>query len=202
MTMPPTDNNSAAAESLGPEQFKQLYVDYNGMVRRVIYRMVGHRDLDDLVQDTFVKAFASRENFGGQSTAKTWLTKIAMNAAIDSGRKSVVRHGTVAVEDVDVAGSRTPDPALAIAIDQAVGALPAEWRAPFVLVVLEGFTAAEAATALGVKAGTVRSRVHRAREQVRSSLTAERSKTSPSAPSAKAVPVKLTPLKPERESSS
>lgn len=147
-----------------------LYTAYAELVRRVIYRLMGQRELDDLVQDTFVKALSSRASFRQDSSVKTWLTRIAVNTAIDAGRKATVRKNTEPVEDVDTIAGRSRDPALALAIQQAVASLPEEWRAAFVLVVMEGFTAAEAAEALGDKPGTVRSRVHRAREQVRERL--------------------------------
>lgn len=147
-----------------------LYQEYAELVRRVIYRLKGQRELDDLVQDTFVKALSSRASFRKESSVKTWLTRIAVNTAIDAGRKAAVRKGTEAVEDIDVLASRSRDPALALAIQQAVAALPDDWRPSFVLVVMEGFTAAEAAEALGEKAGTVRSRVHRAKEKIRARL--------------------------------
>lgn len=136
----------------------------------MIYRLRGQRELDDLVQDTFVKALSSRASFRKDSSVKTWLTRIAVNTAIDSGRKATVRKGIEPVEDVDTLAARSRDPALALAIQQAVATLPEDWRAAFVLVVMEGFTAAEAAEALSEKPGTVRSRVHRAREQVREQL--------------------------------
>lgn len=169
--MPPSPGDSRGPEGLDDAGFQELYKEFSGLVRRVIFRLKGSHDLDDLVQDAFVKAYASRASFQGQSTAKTWLTRIAVNTAIDSGRKAQVRKGTEAIEDVDALRGRSRDPALALAIQQAVAGLAEDWRAPFVLVVMEGFTAAEAATALGVKPGTVRSRVHRAREQVREALS-------------------------------
>lgn len=159
---------------LTADQFQQLYKDYALLVRRVIFRLGGQRDLDDLVQDTFVKAFAAKASFTGQSSAKTWLTRIAVNTAIDHSRKASVRTINEPIQDAEALASRSRDPALALAIQQAVAALPDDWRAAFVLVVLEGFTAAEAADILGTKPGTVRSRVHRGREQVREALGAKK----------------------------
>lgn len=164
-----------------------LYQEFAELVRRVIFRLKGKRDLDDLVQDTFVKALSSRQSFRQESSVKTWLTRIAVNTAIDAGRKAAVRKGTEPVEDVDALASRSRDPALALAIQQAVEALAEDFRAAFVLVVMEGFTAAEAAEALGEKPGTVRSRVHRAREQVRAQLSPPQS--GPQQPPMKQPPV-------------
>lgn len=165
-----TINGANDTRDLSAYDDHTLYTEYAELVRRVIYRLRGQRELDDLVQDTFVKALSSRQSFREDSSVKTWLTRIAVNTAIDSGRKATVRKGIEPVEDADALAARSRDPALALAIQQAVATLPEDWRAAFVLVVMEGFTAAEAAEALSEKPGTVRSRVHRAREQVRERL--------------------------------
>lgn len=159
--------------SLGQDaSVEALYNEYAPMVRRVLYRLGGGRELDDLVQDTFVKAIRAWPSFDGRSSVKTWLTRIAVNTAHDSGRRQQVRQGTEAIGDVEELEGRSRDPALALAIHQAVSALPEEGRSAFVLVVMEGFTAAEAAEILDCPAGTVRSRVQRARDRVREQLSA------------------------------
>jgi RNA polymerase sigma-70 factor, ECF subfamily len=64
-------------------QFRQIYADYQGMVRTILFRTCGSQDLDDLVQETFVKVARGIDSFQGKSKLKTWIYQIALNTGRD-----------------------------------------------------------------------------------------------------------------------
>ena len=71
--------------------FEIFYRNHQAFVRRVIFRMSGSRELDDLVQETFLKAWKGKASFQSGSSERTWVARIAMNTAIDRLRKRSTR---------------------------------------------------------------------------------------------------------------
>ena len=157
--------------------FAQIVDHYDHRLRGLAYRLLGDRDrMDDVLQEAYVKAFRSLPRFKGESALGTWLYRIVYNACIDDLRS---RKDTVSLDDrpggVDTADS-APDPAdvavgrrdLAAALDT----LPPDQRAAVMLVDAYGLDYAEAADVLGVAAGTIGSRLSRARTSLRTILQA------------------------------
>ena len=138
------------------------------MVRNVLYRLTGKNDLDDLTQDTFERLWKNRAKFRLEASPKTWIYAMATNAAIDHLRK---RRHRAHLEFVDEAHGRFDgDGAQSEAVQRALMALSPEHRIALVLFVLEGLTHDEIAHATGVPVGTVKSRVHHARERMKALL--------------------------------
>ncbi len=151
--------------------FENIYDQYHLFVRRVIFRMSGATDIDDLVQETFLKAWKAQGNFDGRSSEKTWIARIAINCAIDSLRKRKKQN----IECVDFSEIKAQvddqkDCELREVITKALLDLEEPFKSAFVLVVVEGFSTKEAALTLKVEEGTVRSRVSRARSVLRNFL--------------------------------
>jgi RNA polymerase sigma-70 factor (ECF subfamily) len=132
-----------------------------------VYRLALHlvRDVqtaEDVTQDAFVHAYRSLRRFRGGSKFSTWLFRITRNCAIDAirrreRRRTYERAALAPDEPVE-------DPALRVALEQAIDGLPPELREPFVLIEVFGLAYGEAASVLGAPVGTLKSRMHRARQ--------------------------------------
>ncbi|MGW1543304.1 sigma-70 family RNA polymerase sigma factor [Streptomyces sp. NPDC002309] len=142
-------------------------------LHRDVLRYVAHlcgdpQAVDDLAQDTFLRALGSLHRFEGRSSARAWLLSIARRAVIDSYRYAAARPRLSDVPDwrlaVELAQPRDlPGFDDGIALLDLLAALPEERREAFVLTQLLGLPYAEAAVLSGCPVGTVRSRVNRAR---------------------------------------
>ncbi len=167
--------------------FEQIVRHYSGMVFGLAARLVGPADAEDVVQETFLRAWHGLETFRGESSLKTWLYAIALNRAR-------ARHGTLArLKSMFVPGKSREDDAFATLDDAADPALspeenavlaerrrrlraamrdlPEEFRAAVVLRDLEGLAYEEIATVLAVPVGTVRSRIARGRALLKEKLS-------------------------------
>jgi RNA polymerase sigma-70 factor (ECF subfamily) len=146
-----------------------------------VARHVGrdHHAAEDLVQETYLRAFAAFEHHRGPST-RAWLVTICLNLARSDGRRRSRRPTEVALVAGDEPGPAVvgvPEEALA-RIDQAVVAraltrVPEEQRVAIVLMDLAGHSASEAAAMLGCPRSTVLSRVHRGRRRLAAILVNE-----------------------------
>jgi RNA polymerase sigma-70 factor, ECF subfamily len=155
--------------------FAQIVDHYDHRLRGLAYRLLGDRDrMDDVLQEAYVKAFRALPRFKGDAALGTWLYRIVYNACIDDLRAR--RVTTTLDEGVEAADTR-PDPAevagdrrdLAAALDT----LPLDQRAAVLLVDAYGLDYTEAAGVLGVAAGTIGSRLSRARTALRAILGAD-----------------------------
>jgi RNA polymerase sigma-70 factor, ECF subfamily len=141
-------------------------------VWRLAVHLVGPGDADDVTQDTFVRVWRALPQFRADSGARTWLLAIARRACADSVRGSVRRRRLA--ERVRANPPQTADPGATGARDlnALVASLDDDQRAAFVLTQMLGYSYAETAEICGVKIGTIRSRVARAREALVTSLRA------------------------------
>ncbi len=160
------------------EAFGELYRQFETMVYNLALRMSGNpADAEDITQETFVRAYRHLKKFKGKSSLKTWIYRIAINCSNTRLRK----RGQRAARQVDDGearleresdGKRSPEErAVATDLSEAVRAgleeLPAHYREAVLLRDFEDMSYAEIAQILGVRIGTVRSRIARGREQVR-----------------------------------
>jgi RNA polymerase sigma-70 factor (ECF subfamily) len=147
---------------------------YNGMV----HKSRSPSDAEDVVQEAFVQAYLKLDTFRQESSFFTWLYRIALNLAWTRRHRS--RHETPFADlsempDTDEQGSESPADRLARKEDcelvqSALAELRDDQRAILVLRELKGFDYASIAQMLEIKVGTVRSRIHRAREALRHQL--------------------------------
>lgn len=154
-----------------------------------VARAVLHDDVEaeDVVQETYCRAFAGLDGFRGAASLATWLTRIALNEALGRRRKRRVReaHATaIAAEERE--GARLimfpasappagPESDLARSqiralLERAIDDLPEAFRIVFVLRAIEEMEPDEVASQLGIRAETVKTRLHRARRLLRESL--------------------------------
>ena len=151
---------------------------HSARVYRLAYRLTGNpHDAEDLTQEVFVRVFRSLSSYT-PGTFEGWLHRITTNLFLDSARrKQRIRFEGLADEMAHRLAGSEPTPAQAFDdshldddVQAALKALPPEYRAAVVLCDIEGFSYEEIAATLGVKLGTVRSRIHRGRAQLRAAL--------------------------------
>lgn len=172
------DAAAAANAEWTPPTWEEVVRDHSARVYRLAYRLTGNpHDAEDLTQDVFVRVFRSLHKFQ-PGTFEGWLHRITTNLFLDSARrKQKIRFDGFA----DGSEERLQSPTLAPAeqldesgldhdVAAALNALAPEFRAAVVLCDVEGLSYEEIGAALGVKLGTVRSRIHRGRAQLRIAL--------------------------------
>lgn len=173
------------------EAFGQLVTMYENKILNYCYRMLGDRtDAEDATQDVFVKLYRFIGSFTGQSAFSTWLYKIASNVCLDFLRKNK-RHtvDTVSLHQQNAEGEefllniedkgRTPYESAQMneaqrALFAALSQLNEEQRKVVVLRDVEGLSYEEIAAVTGLAAGTVKSRINRARQALKKLLEKDR----------------------------
>jgi RNA polymerase sigma factor (sigma-70 family) len=166
------------AEVWVPPTWQEVVEQHSARVYRLAYRLTGNvHDAEDLTQEVFVRVFRSLSTYT-PGTFEGWLHRITTNLFLDQvRRKKRIRFDALADDaDARLAG-REPDPSRAYDdthmdddVQAALDALPPDFRAAVVLCDIEGLTYEEIAATLGIKLGTVRSRIHRGRAQLRDAL--------------------------------
>jgi RNA polymerase sigma-70 factor (ECF subfamily) len=156
------------------EAFAAVIRHYDPGLRTLAYRLLGdHNRMDDALQEAYVKAFRALPRFRGDSKLGTWLYRIAYNACLDELKRSQ-RVVQLPLEEIAEPAGSWPDPDEAVAqrhdLAQALAALPPHERAAVLLVDAQGFDYKDAASVLGVPAGTVASRLSRARAGLRRAM--------------------------------
>ncbi len=164
--------------------YELLVTKYQRRIERLIGRMVRDTDLvQDIAQETFIRAYRALGQFRGDAQFYTWLYRIAVNTAkkalVDLRRDPVVTLTALRNDDEDETSAveneltteETPETMLAakeiaVAVNQAMQALPEELRQAVTLREIEGLSYEEIAEAMNCPIGTVRSRIFRAREAI------------------------------------
>ena len=170
MKVPERPLNAAAFEELAMPLFDQLYN---------FARWLAHdaSEAEDLVQETYVKALRGFSSFEAGTNFRAWMFRILRNAFLTS-RTGLKEKTTLEDEDADAIASTEPTPeALILAeadrdtVRMALAALPVSQREILLLCEVEEMSYQEIALTLGIPAGTVMSRLHRARKALRRQLT-------------------------------
>ncbi|MFO0876919.1 MAG: sigma-70 family RNA polymerase sigma factor [Gemmataceae bacterium] len=181
------DDHDLIAESLAGDSsaFGELVRRYQDRLFNTVYRLVDNaEDALDVVQEAFLSAYQSLDSFKGDSLFFTWLYRIAVNTAISLKRKKRVliripdRNGENLAEPADPSELNRPGHAIEQAeeerkLHRALARLSAEHRTVLVMKELEGQKYEDIAETLGVPIGTIRSRLHRARLELREMLEQE-----------------------------
>jgi len=178
------DDNELIAATLRGDSvaFDGLVRKYQDRLLSAVVHVSGSRvEAEDVVQEAFVQAYLKLPSFAGGSSFYTWLYRIALNGAISRRRK---RRGGASLEHTrDLAGNEPADTTepphdrllrheRAAQVRRALSELPDEFRVVLVLREMEGCDYETIAKILELPIGTVRSRLHRARLQLKEQLTA------------------------------
>ena len=176
--------STGAAAEWTPPTWEEVVRDHSARVYRLAYRLTGNRhDAEDLTQEVFVRVFRSLPTYT-PGTFEGWLHRITTNLFLDiTRRRQRIRFEGLGEETAARLKGTEPTPSQAFDdrhldhdISVALADLPPEYRAAVVLCDIEGLTYEEIADVLGVKLGTVRSRIHRGRAQLRAALEHRRPK--------------------------
>jgi len=165
--------------------FELLVLKYQRRIQRLVARMVRDVDLvDDIAQETFIRAYRALHQFRGDAQFYTWLYRIAVNTAkkalLELKRDPTISEAAFRTSDDDdetssrgleLTTSETPETVLAAkdvarTVNTALDALPPDLRQALVLREIDGLSYEEIAELMACPIGTVRSRIFRAREAV------------------------------------
>lgn len=169
------------------EAFRHIMQRYNQRLFRVARAVIGEdSEAEDVLQESYMRAYNKLDSFRGDSTLSTWLTTIVLNEARGRLRK---RHAMVGLEQVDAApddshqiiqfpskfGSEDPAASAARAqirylLEHAIDELPPAFRVVYMLREVEECSVEETASQLGIKPETVKTRLYRARRLLRAAL--------------------------------
>ena len=169
------------------EAFETLISLYQAPIYNVAYRILGDAsEASDAVQETFMKIFKGIKTFRGESGLKTWIYRIAISESLNRQRwwKRWRHHAPISVDDTSPNGARlvevrdsrpTPESACAQMemereVQRALNGLSFEHRVAVVLRDIEGLSYEEIAETLGLSLGTVKSRLWRARSELKTKL--------------------------------
>jgi RNA polymerase sigma-70 factor, ECF subfamily len=164
------------------DPFRTLYDANHQRVHRLLTRMVGAQDAEDLTQTVFAKAAKALSEFRGDARASTWLHRIAANVVSDwlRGRSAHEAKLTVSqpeAPDGAALADRQPSPEqelvrkqVADAIRGEIGRLPEPHREVLILGQLGGLTDDELAETLGITASNAKVRLHRARRELKKAI--------------------------------
>jgi RNA polymerase sigma-70 factor, ECF subfamily len=167
--------------------FTELIVAYERRVFALVFRMLGRRDeAEDLAQEVFVQVFKAIDQFRGDSKLSTWIYRIAVNLCKNRTKYLSRRHAGDQ-EDVDAMAERVPfsqakgvsvgdvsrpdelveGMQMELVVKRAIAELEAEFREVLILRDVEDLSYEEIAAVTGLPDGTVKSRIHRARTQLK-----------------------------------
>ena len=177
-----TDSAAVARARAGDkEAFQALVEKHSRNVFRLAYRMTGNEeDAEDVVQETFLKAYRNLQGFGGHAEFSTWLHRIAANCSVDLLRRRVPRETNLRNEEGEevelAAGGAGPDRMLLSSevqgrVARSLQRLTAMERAAFVLRHFEGRPIAEISKTLGIRTGAAKNCVFRAVAKLRQDLS-------------------------------
>jgi RNA polymerase sigma factor (sigma-70 family) len=175
----PGESDPAPAAAWVPPSWEDIVRDHSARVYRLAYRLTGDKhDAEDLTQEVFIRVFRSLSTYA-PGTFEGWLHRITTNLFLDGvRRKQRIRIDAIGDEserhpatgELHNPERRFEHANLDLDVQRALGDLSPEYRAAVVLCDIEGLSYEEIAVTLGIKLGTVRSRIHRARAQLRRSL--------------------------------
>ena len=162
-----------------PPTWEEIVEQHSARVYRLAYRLTGNvHDAEDLTQDVFIRVFRSLHTYQ-PGTFEGWLHRITTNVFLDKmRRKQRIRFDALSDESAARLPSRerrarsstSHDAHFDDDVQRALDALAPDFRAAVVLCDIEGLSYEEVAATLGIKLGTVRSRIHRGRAQLREAL--------------------------------
>jgi RNA polymerase sigma-70 factor, ECF subfamily len=169
--------DEAAVRAIIRANNRRLYRLARGILRH-------DNEAEDVVQETYLRAFTHLAEFRGDSSLSTWLSRIAMNEALGRLRRqrpavelSSLPSGTLEAQIIQFPLSATDDPERTMAqreithvVEGAIDELPEPFRMVFITRVVEGMNVEETADILGLKPETVKTRLHRARAMLRDNV--------------------------------
>ncbi|HEY3214894.1 MAG TPA: RNA polymerase sigma factor [Candidatus Eisenbacteria bacterium] len=173
MSQTDADRDDVAMACAGDHAaFERLYRRHVARVTSLARWLLDLGEVEDAVQDVFIRVWQKLDTFAGQSAFTTWLHRVAVNLMLRRRQTMGVARQRHTADDTPLEALAGPSerPDLRVAIEGAVDRLPAGAREVFVLHDMEGYKHEEIARMLDVDPGTSRSQLHRARMLLRQQL--------------------------------
>lgn len=149
---------------------REALTEFIKLTQKDVWRLLAHlsspEEADDLTQETYLRVISALPRFQGRSTAKTWLITLARRVWIDQIRHEKSRPKKSVTEYEDVQHATPPEWSELVDVRLLLNSLPPERREALVLTQVLGYSYEEAAKIAGVRVGTIRSRVARARKDL------------------------------------
>lgn len=169
------------------QAIRQIIRTHNQRLYRLVRAVLrSNADAEEVLQEAYLKAFANLAGFNGEASLATWLSRIALNAALMRLRaeKRLKRASPPSAAEAEIIpfpfSTATTDPERIMAqrqllhlVEEATDALPEAFRLVFVARVIEGLGLEETAALLDLPPATVKTRLHRARKLIRTRLEAQ-----------------------------
>ena len=152
---------------------EMLYHRFKRRIFGMVARICGSQDAEEVAQEVYMRIFRGLAKFRGDSALDTWVYRLTVNAALSHVQRRPFRgriEGEDALADLPAPEGPTRDPRLARRLEDALGELPAGYRAVLVLHDVEGLSHEEIADIMGCRVGTSKSQLHKARARMRDLL--------------------------------
>jgi RNA polymerase sigma-70 factor (ECF subfamily) len=186
-TMPMTDFELAQASAAGDEAaFEQIYRAHHRKVYSLCLRLLGNpTEAEDVTQDVFVQLHRKIGTFQGEAALSTWLYRLTVNTVLMHLRRNKRKQMEEPIEEdfgynlaEESRSKRQSEAALIdrIALERAIRQLPIGYRSVLVLHDIEGYEHEEIARMLGIRVGTSKSQLHKARLRMRKLLLGNRAR--------------------------
>jgi len=161
--------------------FEELVLKYQDRIYNLCRHMLGNgHDAEDAAQDTFIKAYQKLKDFRPEASCYTWLYRIAVNTCLDYKKRPFWESLFSKSEggaSIDEPASNWPSPEtlceskqIGLALHTSIRNLPSKLRTAIILHEIEGLSYSEIADVLEISMGTVKSRISRAREELKKTL--------------------------------
>ena len=158
------------------DAFQKLAQSYKSRIFSLALRMLGNpTDAEDAAEESVIKLYYSMKKFRGQSSFSTWVYAVTRNTCLDIIRKNVKTRSDIDIEEVEYfVSSHEGDPHEATErgqkvafLKKTINSLPEENRKTLILREMDGYSYEEIAELLNISVGTVKSRISRAKERIR-----------------------------------
>ncbi|MBL7665846.1 MAG: RNA polymerase sigma factor [Bacteriovoracaceae bacterium] len=150
--------------------FEKIYKEHHLYIRKTLYWLMNSSDIDEVMQDTFMKIWRKIDSFREESQIKTWIYRIAINTAYDHLRKNKKYQGNHTA-DLTQIPDKEVNTAMQDLIRQGIAQLPVNQQSCFVLFYKAELTLEEISKTLHQPVGTVKSQLHYARESFKQFLS-------------------------------
>jgi RNA polymerase sigma-70 factor (ECF subfamily) len=159
-------------EKVSQPSFQDIYLAHAPAVRALLYRYGVAGDMDDLVQETFIKIWKGMDEFKGDSSLTTWIYRVAINVAKNDKRAKkrkwwlLLSHDDTAIDLASSAADAEKILSDQTALDKAIATLSPKLKETLVLFSIKELEIEEIAKILDISPGTVKSRLHQARKNL------------------------------------
>ncbi|MBD3649694.1 MAG: sigma-70 family RNA polymerase sigma factor [Pseudomonadales bacterium] len=151
--------------------YEKLVSEYSGWLYRYAYWLCGEQAAaEDLVQETFLRAWRFLDSLQDEASAKSWLTTILRRENARRFERRQLQYTDVEMDTIAMDNTEFDDRPEVLALRNALRELPVKYREPLILQVLQGYSLEEIASMFGLPRNTVATRLHRARQKLRTRL--------------------------------